>query len=349
MLEINRIRQDKDRVIELLLVKNLKNAKEKIEEIISKDEEKRGVQKKVEEIKAELNLKSKEIGSLIKDGKKDEAEKTKAQVGELKNNEKELGVELIKMEEELRDLLLSIPNLDWVGDDITQGFARLKTYYPELPIPNLYTLIIGPDDFSYAYNSRIIATRDFISIAIDLYSIKSFGEKHYYSYFPKYMQNVLDSNYLTPDVFYTYLREVATIEVPLVEENPSPSLLEIMVERGKYLYAVKELLPSYELKDVLRYSQEEMKWAQENEYNIWSYLTQNRLLFEKDRTKYMGFITEGPTTRGIPNSPSRLGEYIGYKIVERYMEKNKLGIKELLETIDMEKILKDSGYKPKKK
>lgn len=241
------------------------------------------------------------------------------------------------------------PNLDWVGDDITQGFARLKTYYPELPIPNLYTLIIGPDDFSYAYNSRIIATRDFISIAIDLYSIKSFGEMHYYSYFPKYMQNVLDSNYLTPDVFYTYLREVATIEVPLVEENPSPSLLEIMVERGKYLYAVKELLPSYELKDVLRYSQEEMKWAQENEYYIWSYLTQNRLLFEKDRTKYMGFITEGPTTRGIPNSPSRLGEYIGYKIVERYMEKNKLGIKELLETIDMEKILKDSGYKPKKK
>lgn len=137
MLEINRIRQDKDRVIELLLVKNLKNAKEKIEEIISKDEEKRGVQKKVEEIKAELNLKSKEIGSLIKDGKKDEAEKTKAQVGELKNNEKELGVELIKMEEELRDLLLSIPNLPHSSVPKGKSAEDNETIFSQGEIPNL--------------------------------------------------------------------------------------------------------------------------------------------------------------------------------------------------------------------
>ena len=137
MLEINRIRQDKDRVIELLLVKNLKNAKEKIEEIISKDEEKRGVQKKVEEIKAELNLKSKEIGSLIKDGKKDEAEKTKAQVGELKNNEKELGVELIKMEEELRDLLLSIPNLPHSSVPKGKSAEDNETVYSQGEIPSL--------------------------------------------------------------------------------------------------------------------------------------------------------------------------------------------------------------------
>lgn len=137
MLEINRIRQDKDRVIELLLVKNLKNAKEKIEEIISKDEEKRGVQKKVEEIKAELNLKSKEIGSLIKDGKKDEAEKTKAQVGELKNNEKELGVELLKMEEELRDLLLSIPNLPHSSVPKGKSAEDNETVYSQGEIPSL--------------------------------------------------------------------------------------------------------------------------------------------------------------------------------------------------------------------
>lgn len=137
MLEINRIRQDKDRVIELLLVKNLKNAKEKIEEIISKDEEKRGVQKTVEEIKAELNLKSKEIGSLIKDGKKEEAEKTKSQVGELKNKEKELGVELIKMEEELRDLLLTIPNLPHSSVPKGKSAEDNETIFSQGEIPSL--------------------------------------------------------------------------------------------------------------------------------------------------------------------------------------------------------------------
>ncbi|MFV0500760.1 MAG: serine--tRNA ligase [Bacteroidales bacterium] len=152
MLEINRIRQDKDRVIELLLVKNLKNAKEKIEEIISKDEEKRGVQKTVEEIKAELNLKSKEIGSLIKGGKKEEAEKTKSQVGELKNKEKELGVELIKMEEELRDLLLTIPNLPHSSVPKGKSAEDNETIFSQGEIPNLDETSLAHWDISSKYD-----------------------------------------------------------------------------------------------------------------------------------------------------------------------------------------------------
>lgn len=240
------------------------------------------------------------------------------------------------------------PNLDWLEKDISSGFARLKTYYPNIDIPKFYTLILGPYEFSMAYSSRIIARKEFISIAIDLYSINSF-EDNYYSHFPKYIQKILDSNYIAPDIFYNYLRDVLTLETPLIENKPMPSLIEIMIERGKYLYTISNLLPEYKLKDLLRYNEEEILWAEKNEINIWGYLSQNRLLFEKDRNKYISFISEGPSTKGIQGSPSRLGEYIGYKIVESYVSKNNINIKELLEINDMEKILKESSYKPKKR
>lgn len=240
------------------------------------------------------------------------------------------------------------PSLDWISEDITSSFARLKEQYPKLLIPKLYSLILGPADFSYAYGSRVITRPDFITFAIDLYSINNFKDNKYYAHFPKYICKMLDSNNIVPDIMLSYIRNVATIETPLSEEKSNASLVEIMIERGKFIYAAQNVLPSYELRSILRYNKEEMDWAVKNEFKIWAYLTQNRLLFEKDRTKYMNFIVEAPSTKGIEGSPARLGEYVGYKIVEKYMDKKGVSLKELLETTDAEKILRESGYKPKK-
>lgn len=111
MLEINKIRLNKEKVIELLRVKNFKDAEEKINNLIDLDEKKRQVQKLLEDIKAELNVKSKEIGQYMKDGSKEMAEKAKTEVANLKENSKDLEKELSEKEQEIEGLLLSIPNL----------------------------------------------------------------------------------------------------------------------------------------------------------------------------------------------------------------------------------------------
>ncbi|MFA7132406.1 MAG: serine--tRNA ligase [Bacteroidales bacterium] len=111
MLEINKIRLNKEKVIELLRVKNFKAAEEKINNLIDLDEKKRQVQKQLEDIKAELNVKSKEIGQYMKDGSKEMAEKAKTEVANLKENSKDLEKELSEKEQEIEGLLLSIPNL----------------------------------------------------------------------------------------------------------------------------------------------------------------------------------------------------------------------------------------------
>lgn len=240
------------------------------------------------------------------------------------------------------------PNLNWVSNGVTSAFANLLKEYPKTKIPKLYSMMFGPAEFSYSYASRVIAQKDFIAFSIDLYSINILPDYQKYAQFPKYMITILDSAYIVPDIMNTYLRNVTTYNIPLMEENPEASLCDIIVERGKYLYAVKQLLPDCSMSSIFRYTKEQMEWTEKSEYGIWGYIIQNNLLYSNERTKYMHLINDGPTTKGINGSPSRLGDYIGYKIVEKYMKENKKSLKELLETKDAKEILRKSGYKPKK-
>lgn len=138
MLELNRIRQNKDKVIELLKVKNLRDAEEKINELLNLDEEKRQVQKVMEDIKAELNLKAKEIGNLMKQGSKELAENAKAEVAKLKEKEKDLEKEMSDFEERLNAILLSIPNLPHSSVPKGKSAEDNETVHQEGEIPSLY-------------------------------------------------------------------------------------------------------------------------------------------------------------------------------------------------------------------
>ncbi len=129
MLEINKIRLNKEKVIELLGVKNFKDADQKINNLIDLDEKKRQVQKQLEDIKADLNVKAKEIGKFMMQGEKDLAEKTKEEVAALKENSKDLEKELTEKEKEIEELLLSIPNLPHssvpIGKTAEDNFVEL--------------------------------------------------------------------------------------------------------------------------------------------------------------------------------------------------------------------------------
>lgn len=138
MLEINKIRLYKDKVIELLKVKNFKNAEEKINSLIDLDEKKRQVQKQLEDIKAELNVKAKEIGKYMMEGSKDLAEKAKEAVAKLKESSKDFEKELSESEQEIETILLSIPNLPHETVPVGKGAEDNEIEYLDGEIPKLY-------------------------------------------------------------------------------------------------------------------------------------------------------------------------------------------------------------------
>jgi seryl-tRNA synthetase len=110
MLTINLIRENPSFVIERLSVKNF-DAKEIVNNVISMDRRRRDLQSQSDAIQSELNSLSKQIGSLLKDGKKDEAEKAKASIASMKEQQKSFAEELTSTEENLKNEIVKLPNL----------------------------------------------------------------------------------------------------------------------------------------------------------------------------------------------------------------------------------------------
>jgi seryl-tRNA synthetase len=110
MLEITRIRTDKDSIIEGLKKRNI-DATETIEKIISTDLNWRNNKTELEGIAAELNQLAKEIGELFKQGKQQEANEAKNKTATLKVTESELKSAVDELEKDLTQLLYTLPNV----------------------------------------------------------------------------------------------------------------------------------------------------------------------------------------------------------------------------------------------
>ncbi len=122
MLEISRIRIEKDTIINSLKKRNF-DAQAPIEEILKIDQDWRSTKTELENIAAELNVLSKNIGDLFKQGKSDEANKAKEQTTELKEKEATLKTQTESLESRITNLLYQIPNVP--NDLVKAGKSEL--------------------------------------------------------------------------------------------------------------------------------------------------------------------------------------------------------------------------------
>jgi seryl-tRNA synthetase len=120
MLTINLIREKKEFVIEKLKVKNFA-AEEIINKILLLDSSRREIQSKTDLMQADMNRISKEIGSLMKEGKRDKAESAKQQTYSLKEEIKSLSDKLIPIDTDLRNEIIRLPNLPHESVPIGHG------------------------------------------------------------------------------------------------------------------------------------------------------------------------------------------------------------------------------------
>ncbi len=111
MLQLNYIRDSKEDVLKRLAIKNFKDAETIINTIIELDNTRKAAQKQADDTKAEANTLARQIGELMKSGKKEEAELLKAKTAELKTIEKQLDEKQKNAEAEIQRVLVVVPNL----------------------------------------------------------------------------------------------------------------------------------------------------------------------------------------------------------------------------------------------
>ncbi|SDH12790.1 seryl-tRNA synthetase [Pedobacter terrae] len=112
MLQVNYIRENREKVLERLSIRNFKQP-ELVDEIIKIDEDRRSTQTSLDNISAEANAAAKQIGDLMRTGKKEEAEAIKAQTASHKENIKNLSDKLNELETAQHNLIVQLPNLPY--------------------------------------------------------------------------------------------------------------------------------------------------------------------------------------------------------------------------------------------
>lgn len=112
MLQVNFLRENKERILQGLQKRNFKQL-DLVDEAISADDERKKFQFELDQNLAEMNKISKEIGILMKDGKKEEAEAAKSKTAEFKENSQNLQQNLKETEARLLEILYLIPNIPY--------------------------------------------------------------------------------------------------------------------------------------------------------------------------------------------------------------------------------------------
>lgn len=232
--------------------------------------------------------------------------------------------------------------------EIEQGFQFTKYYFPTYPLPKSIITFIGPMDAYFtgsigAYGDAMTTAGPAVGLQLHL------GAN----------DNAYQQGMQQGAIYQYQVRrfEPATIPVNVMKNivddmypysADSRPLVEQMIEKGKRLYVLDQLLPY--TSDTLKtgYSKAQLDICNEHEADIWNYFVKNELLYGIDPLQNRELLEDGPKTQELGEGvPGFLGLYTGWKIVQRWMEKNgKVTLEELMKK-DAGALFNEAGYKPR--
>ena len=242
-----------------------------------------------------------------------------------------------KIRELYHDTKEKYPDLNFLSRELTKAFQHYKYYYPEKEIPAVYSYVSG-----LHYEHPVEYGKQVLIIGLDNYLGKDYPAYKKLG-IPLYKARLMSREYIALDCF----RELAMMQTPGYETR---SLLDEMILQGKFLYFLDAMLPDKADHRKIGYTQDEILWCHAHEADIWAFLIENDLLYSRDFQSIKSFISDAPFTKGFGNdSPGRLGVWVGWQIVRKYMEKNPgVKLQQMLDNKDAQDILMHSGYKPSK-
>ena len=225
-----------------------------------------------------------------------------------------------------------IPGLE---KEFEQAFKYYKHYFPERATPKLVSYISEFGLGTFAYGDSLIA------IGWDFY----LGEDYPYdvNYFPRYIQKGMTRNHIVAKSMEALMNNE-------VGDAKGTRLIDHMIHNGKILYLVDKLLPHASDSIKLVYTEKQVKWCENNELQMWSHLLGENLLYSSKMRDFQKLISPSPSSapQMPPESPGRVANWIGWQIVEKYMQRNPdETLEDLIAETDAQYILDKSKYKPR--
>ena len=190
------------------------------------------------------------------------------------------------------------------------------------------------------FEDRVIYADSLLFVSLNFYL-----GSNYYNNLPNYISERMEISHISNDIAYK-------ISEKFVNNLEDRTLLSNMITHGKILYINKLINESEEEWIIFNTTKEKLAWALENEFEIWSYFVEKELFYDTDLDLRSRFISPAPYSKFNldidKKSPGGIGRWLGFKIVNSYMNHNQITVNQLL-NIDHYTIFKNSKYKPVKK
>ena len=211
-------------------------------------------------------------------------------------------------------------DLSSVKAELLDGFRHIKYHLPSAKLPTNIVFM------NSVFTSSAFSSQKEIGIGLERY----LGEKSAViedlpnDMFFTWIKEGMDRRYLVRDAFSSW---IMTHYIPETDGN----LAEQIIRWGKILYLTEAAIPDAPESIIPRYSEEDYAWALENEYSLWKYLVDQKMLFKIDELNKTNLLNEGPFTPGLPEKgPDRLGQFLGWRMVRKYMEVKDITVEELM-------------------
>src|SRR6476660_1863590 len=212
---------------------------------------------------------------------------------------------------------------DDLESELTLALKHIRYYFPEYKLPTRVTTFIGPMDALFqgslaGYGDAI--TQSGLAIVLQLHmgaNYSLYTSEMGQSLYPRYI-----SRRFTPQTIpVNCVKNVIDDLYP--DNSASKTLVEQMVEKGKRMYLLDRFMPG--TPDTLKtgYTAAQLKGCKENEGLIWNFFLTNSLVYNNDTSIIKSYIGDAPNTAELgEGSPGYIGLFVGWKIVEKFMEKN---------------------------
>ena len=220
---------------------------------------------------------------------------------------------------------------------LTDLFRYVKYYYPKFKEPKVISILSNVD-----YNNKVVYADSLLFISLDTY----LGKDHeVYQDYPNYIKQNFNQEHLTVDV-------AEQLALPILRPSATNSFISRIIQEGKKLHIMSAFLPQIERSEIIGYDQDQFKWAEISESDIWKYFIQNEMLYSNDPNLSERFIHDAPFSKFFlevdKDSPGKIGTWFGWQIVDAFMANNDVSLQQMIVT-DNEEIFKKSKYKPRKK
>ena len=232
-----------------------------------------------------------------------------------------------------KKVLTTFNDVSDIEKDISDAYTGIHHYFPELSLPQVYFFVSG-------FNRSVLMTNNFIGVGTDFYLGADYEPYKSFTY-----------QYL----LYNMRRESMAIDVVSAAlfrhfsfDGTENGLVDNMLHRGKIIYLLSVFMPEKDIADLIGYSPEQWQWAEKYETDIWKTIVGQKHLFSTDMQLIRKYMNDAPFTAPVSqDSPGRLGTWVGWRIIDSYMQSNKdVSLEQLMKNNNYRQLLENSHYRP---